>query len=98
MITWMNARKSETRSSRPGLPFRRSRRMTIAFSLKRRLGQGHFGEVWLALDRALAIDRAVKLIDVSRVTNPDNFFAEAQLLREVAHPNIVRVEEAGRMH
>jgi serine/threonine protein kinase len=71
--------------------------MAVDFSLKRRLGAGAFGEVWLAYDRALGIDRAVKLIPPSKVTSPDRFFQEAQILRELEHPHVVRVEEAGRM-
>ena len=69
--------------------------MTARFELIERLGSGYFGEVWLALDTSLDVRRAVKLIPQSKVLDPDNFHREAQVLKTVEHPNIVRVEEAG---
>ena len=69
--------------------------MAVNFDLKRRRGNGHFGEVWLAVDTALNAERAVKLIDPSKVPDQRNFFDEAQLLKESEHDNIVRVEDAG---
>lgn len=71
--------------------------VAVSFSLKRRLGAGSFGEVWLAYERALGVDRAVKLIPPSKVTSTVNFFHEAQILKELEHPHIIRVEEAGTM-
>ena len=71
--------------------------MAISFDFKRRLGAGRFGEVWLAIDTGLNTPRAVKLIIPSNVFNPNNFFQEAQMLKSLEHPNIVRVEETGKM-
>jgi serine/threonine protein kinase len=71
--------------------------MAAGFILKRRLGAGQFGEVWLAFDSALAIDRAVKLVPPSKVQSEERFFEEAQVLKSVTHDNIVCVEDAGRM-
>lgn len=71
--------------------------MAAQFQFQQRLGAGHYGEVWLVYDQALAIERALKCVDPGKITTPQNFYAEAQILREVAHPNIVRAEEAGEL-
>jgi serine/threonine protein kinase len=69
----------------------------MQFDQKTRLGSGHFGEVWLATDLGLNVDRALKLIPPDRVPDKTNFSREAQLLKEAEHPNIVRVESTGVM-
>jgi eukaryotic-like serine/threonine-protein kinase len=71
--------------------------LAASFVKKRRLGSGQFGEVWLAFDTGLAVDRAVKIIPLSKVVSVDNFYQEAQILRAVTHNHVVRVEEAGRL-
>lgn len=71
--------------------------MAADFDFQRRLGAGYFGEVWLAYDTGLGTNRAVKLIPPDRVLDKTNFFLEAQILKAVEHPNIVRVEEAGTL-
>src|SRR6266705_2962359 len=71
--------------------------MPQRFHYQRRLGAGHFGEVWLVTDLGLGAERAVKLIPPNKVLNPTNFFQEAQILKAVEHPNIVRVHETGTM-
>ncbi|RKY24578.1 MAG: hypothetical protein DRP62_03460, partial [Planctomycetota bacterium] len=71
--------------------------MAANFDFIKRLGSGHFGEVWLAFDTGLNVKRAVKLIPRSKVLDPDNFFHEAQILKAAEHPNVVRVEETGEM-
>ena len=70
--------------------------MAIGFDLQRRLGQGHFGEVWLATDVGLNVERAVKLIPPDKIPDPTNFFREAQTLKAAEHPNVVRVSDTGR--
>jgi serine/threonine-protein kinase len=71
--------------------------MAGSFDFQKRLGAGHFGEVWLVVDTGLNSERAVKLIPPTKVLNPKNFFQEAQLLKAVEHPNVVRVHETGEM-
>jgi serine/threonine protein kinase len=71
--------------------------MAANFDLREKLGVGHFGEVWLAVDTGLNVERAVKLIPPSKVLNPKNFFHEAQILKAAEHQNVVRVEETGKM-
>jgi serine/threonine protein kinase len=69
--------------------------VTAGFELIRRLGAGYFGEVWLATDTGLDVQRAVKFIPESRVLDPDNFYLEAQILQAVEHTNVVRVYDTG---
>ncbi len=69
--------------------------MAFAFDQKERLGSGYFGEVWLATDVGLQVDRALKIIPEHKIFNPENFFQEAQLLKASAHPNVVDVYETG---
>ncbi len=71
--------------------------MATSFDLKERLGSGHFGEVWRAIDVGLNTVRALKLIPPSRVFNPKNLYHEAQVLKSAEHPNVVRVEDTGTM-
>jgi len=71
--------------------------MAANFDFIRRLGAGHFGEVWLATDTGLAVRRALKLIPKDKIINPKNFFQEAQLLKQVEHASIVRVEDTGTL-
>jgi len=71
--------------------------MAASFDYIKRLGAGHFGEVWLATETGLAVQRAVKLIPPDKVLDPSNFFQEAQLLKMVEHASIVRVEDTGTL-
>lgn len=71
--------------------------MASNFDFVKRLGAGHFGEVWLAIDTGLNAKRAIKLIPTSKVLNPQNFFHEAQILKAAEHANVVRIEETGML-
>lgn len=71
--------------------------MAEKFDFQKRLGAGHFGEVWLANDTGLNAVRAIKLIPPSKVLNPTNFFHEAQILKAAEHPNVIKVEETGTL-
>lgn len=71
--------------------------MAHNFDFISRLGAGHFGEVWLVREIALDVQKALKLIPPDKIPNKSNFFQEAQILKSVEHPNVVRVDEAGTM-
>ncbi|MFO0858003.1 MAG: serine/threonine-protein kinase [Phycisphaerales bacterium] len=68
------------------------------YELRRFLGQGSFGQVWLAWDHELACFVALKLIspgaDASR--RMDSLLVEARAASGLHHPNVVGVRAAGR--
>lgn len=66
------------------------------YEKERELGAGQFGVVWLAFHKGLGIRHAVKFVREENVIDPTEFFREPQLLRQLEHPNIVKVEDAGR--
>ncbi len=68
----------------------------VKYSKIKRLGEGFFGEVWLAYSRPLAANVALKIIRPDSIYNRRNFFAEAQTLHLLTHPNIVQVKDAGK--
>lgn len=69
--------------------------MSVSFDYKKKLGEGHFGEVWLVVETGLNITCAVKRIPINKVINRDNFFHEAQVLKEAEHPNTIKVYDTG---
>jgi serine/threonine-protein kinase len=68
------------------------------YSLKKRIGLGGMGEVYLALDRRLGRNVALKLLPASFNDHPDwvcRFQYEARAASSIAHPNIAHVYEVG---
>lgn len=67
-------------------------------ALVRRLGQGAFGEVYLAHDTWLDHPRALKLLkpEVATRLSPEQLLHEARKLVRVRHPNVVAVHGADR--
>ncbi|MBM4074695.1 MAG: serine/threonine protein kinase [Planctomycetes bacterium] len=71
------------------------------FDLKRVLGQGGFGIVYLAFDRILGRDVALKLPRLDRLVVPEfrrRFLQEGRAAAGLNHTNIVAVHEAGELH
>jgi serine/threonine protein kinase len=74
------------------------------FSLTRRLGQGGMGAVYLADQRSMGREVAVKVITPGRLEGADTdaleaasrFVREARLTARVASPHVVSVIDAGR--
>jgi eukaryotic-like serine/threonine-protein kinase len=62
---------------------------------KKKLGEGGFGEVWLARHVALDVLHAVKFIHPGSVSSPTEFYREPRLLKALEHRNIVEVYDAG---
>ena len=70
------------------------------YRLIRRLGSGAFATVWLAVDEALDIEVAIKVLADNWSFNPDvreRFLAEARLLRRISSPRVVRVHDIGEV-
>ncbi|MEM7157760.1 MAG: serine/threonine-protein kinase [Myxococcota bacterium] len=68
------------------------------FELRRRLGQGGMGEIYVAYDEQLDREVAVKLLLRERASDPtarDRLLREAQVLARLSHPNVVQIHEAG---
>lgn len=56
------------------------------------LGEGTFGCVVKATDRENPnIQRAVKIIPKKRIKNSKQFMAEVNILKELDHPNIIKL-------
>ena len=71
--------------------------MAASFDFRKRLGSGHFGEVWHAVDNGLGCDIALKCIPPDKIINSANLHQEAQALKASEHTNIVRVNETGTL-
>jgi serine/threonine-protein kinase len=61
----------------------------------RKLGTGMYGDVWLELDTALNVRRAVKYVDAKRFADASETFAEPRMLLALRHDHVVEVYEAG---
>jgi serine/threonine protein kinase len=67
------------------------------FQLRERLGDGGFGQVYLAYDPRLDRDVAVKVLKQADPSDRvmERFFREARAVARLDHPNIVAVHDAG---
>ncbi len=67
------------------------------FQLRERLGDGGFGQVFLAYDPRLDRDVAIKILKHPNASDRvmERFFREARAVARLDHPNIVAVHDAG---
>jgi hypothetical protein len=68
------------------------------YSLRKKLGAGAMGEVWLAHDKLLDRDVAIKLLHAG-VTNQalmNSFLREARAAAKLNHPNTVTIYQIGK--
>ena len=71
---------------------------TDRLQLRRVVGRGGMGTVWMAIDRSLRRPVALKQLDDSYATNMNqvaNFLREARITAQIDHPNLVPVYEVG---
>lgn len=73
----------------PSLPTSLSR-----YQIKRPLGEGRFGQVFLAYDEVLYRDVAIKITTTQREKSLNEMLSEARRLAQLRHPNIVTVFDA----
>jgi serine/threonine protein kinase len=69
------------------------------YQIKRTLGSGGMGTVYLATQLSLQRDVALKVLKPSRLATPgaaDNFLREAARTAQLNHPHLVSVHDAGR--
>ena len=72
--------------------------LPIRFQIRRLLGKGGFGSVYLATDRLLQRDVAIKVPHRTALENEElriRFLRESQALARLNHPSIVRVLDSG---
>lgn len=58
---------------------------------KNLLGKGSYGKVQLGYLRGTNIQRAIKIIDKSKVRNVERFKLEVEIMMKLDHPNILRL-------
>lgn len=63
------------------------------FEIRRSLGHGAFGEVWLAYDQVRKADVAVKRLIANRASDIRRFKQEFRALSAMHHPNLVTLYE-----
>ncbi len=64
------------------------------YRIMKRLGGGHFGEVFLAHDQALSCNKAIKLVHIDDPSEIKLKLEEAQILDKCRHKHIVHINEA----
>ena len=68
------------------------------YRLEQPLGRGGMAEVWRATDERLSRPVAIKFLDARLIEHPEflvRFFAEAQSVARLTHPNVVAVFDFG---
>jgi pimeloyl-ACP methyl ester carboxylesterase len=68
------------------------------YELRKKLGQGGMGEVWLARDHELERDVAIKILTAHLVADPrwlPRFRSEARAAGGLNHPNVLTVHDVG---
>ncbi len=70
------------------------------YELSHEIGRGAMGQVWLALDRALDRDVAIKLLGAQVTADPSfrgRFVTEARAMAKVRHENVVSIHAFGEL-
>jgi len=65
---------------------------------KKKLGEGSYGTVCKAVNKATKAQRAVKSISKAQMKNLDRFKQEISILKMMDHPNIIKLHESFEDH
>lgn len=57
------------------------------------LGAGAYGTVYRATDKKTGQARAIKKVESNKILNYDGFIGEVQALKQLDHPNIIKLYE-----
>jgi calcium-dependent protein kinase len=57
------------------------------------LGSGTYGDVVKAIHKSSGAVRAIKVISKSKVKNPSRFKTEIDIMRQLDHPNVIKLYE-----
>ncbi|TDD11324.1 serine/threonine protein kinase, partial [Kribbella turkmenica] len=63
------------------------------YSLRRKLGSGSAGIVWLVRDRATGRSAVLKRVPVTAITHPKELREDLTVLQRVNHPHLARLQE-----
>ena len=82
----------------PGEPPLRSGELIGRFEVRRAVGRGGMGQVYLARDTELGRSVALKLVRPDRLhaADADDFVREARITAQLNHPHIVQIHDIGR--
>src|SRR5919106_172761 len=63
------------------------------YSLRRKLGSGSAGTVWLVRDRASGRNAVLKRVPTTAITDPEEFREHPAILQRIDHPHLARLQE-----
>lgn len=98
-VRWLQVQK--TRCGRTKMSRRRliqkhtDSDLHVAYTFGRRLGEGSFGEVYLATHTNLQVNRVIKSMPVTQLSlGAEQVETEVDTMRSLDHPHIIRIFEA----
>ena len=76
---------------------RNSKSLSSSYNLSRKIGEGNYGFVRLAIHKSTGEERAIKSIEKSKLSRNSiaqfKFFNEIDILKKLDHPNIIKIYE-----
>lgn len=67
------------------------------YHVVRKLGEGSFGEVYLAEDKRLKRKVAIKILSKQQKNSLNDFYQEVQTVAKLKHPHIIKVHDVGQV-